>query len=241
MISSSDHITGLTGLTPTVTICKSGGTFQTPAGAVVEIGNGWYKVQGNSNDSDTLGRLLLHATAPGADPCDDQFNVVPFDLNDDGVGSAPGRRLSSTVYYGNVNDGDQYWNARLEGDNWKGSLDEDKLLALGSATVLIDRLRFRGEKANSSQTLKFPRGTDTEVPIAIDYAAYEIAEQLLNRNDTEMNTRNLSLQQTNYGALTTTIRSTKVVPDHLAAGIPSVVAWSYLLPYLQTSRFVRRT
>lgn len=84
MIDSSDHITGKTGLTPTVTISKNGGSFASPAGAIVEIGNGWYKIAGNSTDSDTLGPLILHATGAGADPCDDRFDVVaysPYDIS----------------------------------------------------------------------------------------------------------------------------------------------------------------
>src|SRR5690606_4250565 len=70
---------GKTGLTPTVTICKEGGSFASPAGAVSEIGNGWYKVAGNATDTNTLGTLLLHAEASGADPVDMEFEVVAFD------------------------------------------------------------------------------------------------------------------------------------------------------------------
>lgn len=42
MADSSDHVTGKTGLTPTVTISKNGGAFAAPAGAVSEIANGFY-------------------------------------------------------------------------------------------------------------------------------------------------------------------------------------------------------
>lgn len=241
MISASDHITGLTGLTPTVTICKSNGTFQSPAGSVQEIGNGWYKVLPNSSDSDTLGRLLLHATAAGADPCDAEFLVVPFDLDASGTGSTPSRSIQNLTYYGSVNDGDTYWRSQMGGRNWKDSLDQEKLEALGSAAILINQLRYKGDKTAATQFLKFPRDGDTEVPLDIDFAAYEIAEKLLGGENVDYEIKNLSLQQTNYGALTTTIRAAKVVPDHLAAGIPSIVAWRYLLPYLQAARFVRRT
>src|SRR5690348_11570685 len=70
LVQSSDHITGLTGATPTVTIRKVGGTFATPAGAVSEIANGWYEVAANATDTNTLGPILLHATAASADPSD---------------------------------------------------------------------------------------------------------------------------------------------------------------------------
>jgi hypothetical protein len=76
LISSTDHITGLTGASPTVTIAKNAGTFATPAGAVTEVGNGWYKVAANGTDTSTLGPMLLHASATGSDPVDMMFPVV---------------------------------------------------------------------------------------------------------------------------------------------------------------------
>ena len=82
MIDSSDHVSGKTGLSPTVTLSKAGGSFASPSGAVSEIGSGWYKVAGNATDTGTLGPLLLHATATGADTCDDCYSVVAFDPQD---------------------------------------------------------------------------------------------------------------------------------------------------------------
>ena len=79
MVDSTDHITGKTGLTPTVTISKNGGTFASPSGTVSEIGNGWYKFTPAAADVDTLGPLLIHATATGADPMDIEYQVVAFD------------------------------------------------------------------------------------------------------------------------------------------------------------------
>lgn len=82
MLDEADHVTGKTGLSPTVTISKNGGSFASPSGAVSEVGNGWYKIAKNSTDSNTLGPLLLHATGTGADPCDDRFDVVAFNPQD---------------------------------------------------------------------------------------------------------------------------------------------------------------
>lgn len=79
LVSSTDKSTGVTGLSPTVTISKSGGSFASPAGAITEIGSGWYKVAGNATDTNTLGPLILHATGTGADPRDMLFPVVAFD------------------------------------------------------------------------------------------------------------------------------------------------------------------
>jgi hypothetical protein len=79
MVDSADHLTAKTGLSPTVTISKNGASFASPAGAVTEIGSGWYKVAGNATDTATLGVLALNATATGADPTDSIFEVVAFD------------------------------------------------------------------------------------------------------------------------------------------------------------------
>lgn len=94
MVDSSDHISPKTGLSPTVTISKNGTAFNTPSGEVSEVGNGWYKVAANADDSDTLGPLLLHATATNADPTDDQFDVVNY--NPTAVTTGPTALSTST-------------------------------------------------------------------------------------------------------------------------------------------------
>lgn len=80
MIDETDHITGLTGLTPTVSIRKPGGSGAAPSGAITEVDPGdhpgLYKVAANSTDNNTLGPLAFHASATGADPVDDIFFVV---------------------------------------------------------------------------------------------------------------------------------------------------------------------
>ena len=91
MVDDVDHVTGETGLTPTVTLSKNGGAFAGAAGAVSEISNGWYSLAGNATDRETLGELLVHATATGADPVDIQYAIVeydPFGFVDDGVALA---------------------------------------------------------------------------------------------------------------------------------------------------------
>jgi hypothetical protein len=78
MVLSSDHITGATGKSPTVTISKNGGAFAAPSGTVSEIGQGLYALAANALDANTLGPLLLHATAASCDPRDDTFDVVNY-------------------------------------------------------------------------------------------------------------------------------------------------------------------
>lgn len=76
MISNVDHISPATGLNPVVTLSKNGADFFTSAGAVSEIGNGWYQVIPNGIDFNTLGPLLLHATNTLADPTDAEFFIT---------------------------------------------------------------------------------------------------------------------------------------------------------------------
>jgi hypothetical protein len=79
MVDSSDHITGKPGLSPTVTISKDGGAFGSPSGAVTELANGWYALAGNATDRNTLGELVVHAEATGADPVDERYEIVVYD------------------------------------------------------------------------------------------------------------------------------------------------------------------
>ncbi len=79
LVSSTDHVTPVTGATPNVQISKNGAAFAAPAGASSELGNGWYQLAGNATDTNTLGPLLVHVTATGADPTDEEFLIVAYD------------------------------------------------------------------------------------------------------------------------------------------------------------------
>lgn len=83
LVQSSDHITGLTGATPTVTLSKNGAAFGAAGGAVSEIGSGWYYLALNTTDTGTVGDLAYHVTAASADPCDfaDEVGFVPLTSN----------------------------------------------------------------------------------------------------------------------------------------------------------------
>jgi hypothetical protein len=98
MVDSGDHITGKTGLSPTVTLSKSGGSFASPSGAVTEIANGWYKCAGNATDTATLGPLILHATGSGADPVDVEFEVVAFDPQTTSMGLSLAKTTNITGF-----------------------------------------------------------------------------------------------------------------------------------------------
>jgi len=108
MIDSADHISGKTGLTVTVTLSKNGAAFASPAGTVSEIGSGWYALTATSADTGTLGSLVLHATATGADVSDHEYNVVAPDPDSATVllnGNGDALLASLAVEYGTAQAG----------------------------------------------------------------------------------------------------------------------------------------
>ena len=80
MFLASDHITAATGKTLTVTASKNGGSFNALSGTVSEVSSGWYKVALDTTDTNTLGTLIVRATAAS---CDDSehppLEVVAYD------------------------------------------------------------------------------------------------------------------------------------------------------------------
>lgn len=70
IVQSADHITGLTGATPTVTLSKAGAAFGAAGGTVTEVANGYYKIAFTTTDTNTLGDLAVHVTAASGDPTD---------------------------------------------------------------------------------------------------------------------------------------------------------------------------
>jgi hypothetical protein len=79
MVDSTDHVTAETGLSPTVTISKNGAAYGAASGAVTEVGNGVYAYAGNALDRDTLGELMIHAEATGADKVDMKVLITSYD------------------------------------------------------------------------------------------------------------------------------------------------------------------
>lgn len=61
--------------------------------------------------------------------------------------------------YANVATADQYWNAgtQTQFETWDALTDDEKARGLVSATRLIDRQHWLGEKTDDAQALAFPR------------------------------------------------------------------------------------
>jgi hypothetical protein len=78
MASSGDHVTGVAGLTLTITSSKDGAAFATITPTVTDRGNGWYSLALTTGMINTVGDLALHVTGTGADPADVLMQVVDF-------------------------------------------------------------------------------------------------------------------------------------------------------------------
>jgi hypothetical protein len=143
--------------------------------------------------------------------------------------------LTNLPIYGTIERADNYFALLLHGMRWQDTTRDMKLRALVSATRQIDQLNFIGQKANDSQPLQFPRGTDTLVPEDIEKAAYELAAVLLKGIDPDTERDNLYKNSQVFGQLRTDYNRT-AVPMYILHGIPSATAWNLLLPYLDERR-----
>jgi hypothetical protein len=79
MVSSSDHVTAVTGVIPVVRLSKNGGAFGLASGAVAEVAFGEYTLAGNAFDRNTLGELNLFASGLACDNAYLKYNIVPWD------------------------------------------------------------------------------------------------------------------------------------------------------------------
>ncbi len=82
MVLSSDHLTAATSKTVTVNISKNGGSFGAAGGSVAELSGGFYHYTPSSTDLNTLGELVLVASATDCDNYEDKYVVVPYDVFD---------------------------------------------------------------------------------------------------------------------------------------------------------------
>lgn len=82
MTDSTDHVTGKTGLTLTITASKDGAAFASITPTVTELATGWYKLALTTSHTDTVGDLALHITSTGADATDVVMQVRANVLGD---------------------------------------------------------------------------------------------------------------------------------------------------------------
>jgi hypothetical protein len=142
-------------------------------------------------------------------------------------------------YYGTIGEANAYFGMRLHEFSWSESQPNQRPRALWAATQLIDQLNFKGERHDGEQALEFPRGTDEEVPRAIRFATYELAHSLLEGRVPEDELEALGINSTGYSSVRTTFNRNQVPIEHLINGIPNMVAWRYIRPFLRDSDAIK--
>jgi hypothetical protein len=78
------------------------------------------------------------------------------------------------------------------------------------------------------------------IPQDITFAAYEVAIKLLDGYDPDLEIDNLFATSKGYSSVRASY-DTNRIPEYIRNGIPSAVAWSYLVPYLRDAREIRVT
>lgn len=158
--------------------------------------------------------------------------------------------------YATLAEADVYFETRLFSQLWANAPSQDRTAALLKATQDIDRLNFAGMKhtawevaqtttdedaileASALQALQFPRGSDEVVPDDIKIACYEIAFNLLDGKDSELEYEDLPTVSQGYSSVRRTYNRS-FTQEHLQHGIVSLLAWRLLKPYLRDGRGVK--
>lgn len=137
--------------------------------------------------------------------------------------------------YATIAQGDAFMAGQLDSSVWDAATRVTKHKSLVMATRAISRLNFSGCKVDEDQSLEFPRGDDTDIPVEIIEACVLIANAYLDGYNLDHEIQNQQLTSQTYASVSATYdRSTTMA--YQAAGIPSYDAWLLLLPFLRDLR-----
>jgi hypothetical protein len=164
--------------------------------------------------------------------------------------------LFTTTAYLAPSDAQTYFDGRLNSDAWNNASLSNQTAALLQATRAIDRLNFAGLRTYDynqrlttltdtgvitnnnivtpspvGQDHEFPRDGNTTVPEEILIACCECAIAFLDGVDPELELQSLSSVHQGFAAVRETY-DPHVVKLAYRHGIPSMVAWTYLYPFL---------
>ena len=168
------------------------------------------------------------------------------------------------TFYGLYADAVVYFNKRLHATAWEYSTAAEREKALIEATQIVDSLNYKGWKSSvyailydsegklvsplpsssemqtayNLQAREFPRNTDTVVPDNILMAVWEIAYQLLDGVDVDLELENLDVTSQGIASVRTTYDRRHVSIEHLYNGVPSLKAWRFLYPYLRDVKHI---
>jgi len=143
--------------------------------------------------------------------------------------------------YLTLEEANTYFNSsRLIKDAWDKSDDAKRTRALNQASNIIDNINYEGEKLDVNQEHQFPRtpSTSTSIPVDILNACAEIAYVLLEGKDPEKEFENLQITQEEFANQLRVNYNRATVPEHIIAGVPSIIAWRYLKPYVSDIRVI---
>jgi hypothetical protein len=143
------------------------------------------------------------------------------------------------TFYGTMLAALEYFSNRLYSDPWDNATIEDKRRALIAATRIIDTLNYKDEIAVEGQYHEFPRGTDTDVPAAIEQACYEMAMCLLDGRDPDLELESLGISSQGIESVRTTYSRSRIPIEHLINGVPSSQAWRLIRPFLRDENSIK--
>lgn len=161
----------------------------------------------------------------------------------------------TTAAYLTPTEAQAFFDLRLNADAWTNATEQQQTAALFQATKIIDRLQYTGVRwtdyetsvlglSVTSQSLEFPRATIQLVHLAdnppttpedVLIACCLIALALLDGVDPEIEMQNIGTVSQGFASLRETYDSV-VIREAFRAGVPSVEAWNYLVPYLKDPR-----
>jgi hypothetical protein len=113
---------------------------------------------------------------------------------------------------------------------------QEQMSALVSATRIIMNLPLK-QATLTELTDYLNEVENSTIPEAIKEACIEIALALADGIDPEMEYRQLTKTTQGYGPLRQT-KDTTMVEQYLAVGVPSLAAWTRLIPYLNIADIV---
>ena len=145
---------------------------------------------------------------------------------------------NAATTYATIAEADAYMLTRLATDPWDDASSANQQKALAWATSLMDNLNFVGGRTDTDQELQFPRDYDDDYPQAIKDACSELALALLDGKDPEQEYENMRMITMGYANVRSTYDPLNQY-EHIAAGIPSILAWTKLRPYLRDGKTIR--
>lgn len=180
--------------------------------------------------------LVVYYLLGGAVPAADDLIIENKDVTYSGSVIVDPEDAPSGAYI-SVETGDNLALNRLNTGAWDIASTADQTISIQMATEIIDTLNFVGDRTTDDQDLEFPRNEDTEIPVAIQRATFEIALTLLDGADPDYDFANLNLVSQGIANVRSTYNRNSPLP-HIIAGVPSPTAWRLLLPYLRDRQTV---